>query len=86
MSKSADCRCKERFTCGHCLRNAKPYVWNGQASLPAAFSQPGQDRRERARAYHAGEVCPDCESHGTPCGTCGGVRLPGAHCTTVGSL
>jgi hypothetical protein len=25
MARSVECRCESRFTCGHCLRNAKPY-------------------------------------------------------------
>jgi hypothetical protein len=23
------CKCERNFTCGYCLRDAKPYVWTG---------------------------------------------------------
>lgn len=26
-AKSAECRCESNFTCGHCLRNAKPWLF-----------------------------------------------------------
>lgn len=25
MARSIECRCDPRFTCGHCLRNMRPY-------------------------------------------------------------
>jgi len=25
MARSIECKCDSRFTCGYCLRNAKPY-------------------------------------------------------------
>jgi hypothetical protein len=27
MARSAECKCTESFTCGHCLQNAKPGVF-----------------------------------------------------------
>lgn len=27
MSRSVECKCESNFTCGHCLRNAKPYFF-----------------------------------------------------------
>jgi hypothetical protein len=27
MKTQADCKCTSRFTCGNCLRNAKPYFY-----------------------------------------------------------
>jgi len=34
MARSIECRCEYNFTCGYCLRNAKPYfttLSNGSA-------------------------------------------------------
>ncbi len=27
MARNVECRCDPRFTCGYCLRNAKPYFF-----------------------------------------------------------
>jgi hypothetical protein len=27
MARNAECKCEPRFTCGYCLRNAKPYFF-----------------------------------------------------------
>jgi hypothetical protein len=27
MARSEHCKCDSRFTCGHCLKNAKPYFF-----------------------------------------------------------
>jgi len=48
MSRSAECRCEiGRFTCGHCLRNAKPYFYtlsDGSAIYHVPFQ--GTNRKE----------------------------------------
>ena len=46
MSRSVECKCESNFTCGYCLRNAKPYFFtlaSGERSyqLPAFLCQPG---------------------------------------------
>jgi hypothetical protein len=45
MSRSAECKCESNFTCGHCLRNAKPYhftLTDGSRiyQMPAYLTQP----------------------------------------------
>lgn len=27
MARSGECRCEQNFTCGYCLRNAKPWFF-----------------------------------------------------------
>lgn len=45
MTKSIECKCDYNFTCGYCLRNAKPYYYTLSSGeriyqLPAFVSQP----------------------------------------------
>lgn len=55
MSRSVECRCEPRFTCGYCLRNAKPYFYtlsDGSRiyELPAFLSQPSSTKRDKELA------------------------------------
>jgi hypothetical protein len=58
-ARSVECRCTNNFTCGYCLRNAKPWHYtlsDGSAIIPppADFTQPAEDltsRIARARAF-----------------------------------
>lgn len=48
-AKNVECKCESNLTCGHCLRNAKPYHYTlGDGSciyqLPADISRPGLAR------------------------------------------
>lgn len=52
MARSIECRCEYNFTCGYCLRNAKPYHFTLNDGtriyqLPAFISQP-KGRSEEA--------------------------------------
>lgn len=33
MSRSAECECTYNFTCGYCLRNAKPWLFTCSTGL-----------------------------------------------------
>lgn len=56
-ARSAECRCESNFTCGHCLRNAKPchYTLAGGGAIvgdgPGFRCTPGSIATE-----HAAEV------------------------------
>jgi hypothetical protein len=48
MARSVECKCESNFTCGYCLRNAKPYHFtcdNGTVIMGA----PGDLQRSAAR-------------------------------------
>lgn len=47
-ARSADCRCKTSFTCGHCLRNMKPYHFTSNATPDGFFRfEPLPQRPDR---------------------------------------
>lgn len=43
MARSAECKCERNFTCGYCLRNAKP--WFFTLSDGSAIYVPSPPRR-----------------------------------------
>jgi hypothetical protein len=75
-TRGVDCRCEGNFTCGHCLRNAKPwhYTLSNDSriyQLPADLTQPGLARQplagltslRRAEDAHCpgGPMCGECQ-------------------------
>ncbi len=54
MARSVECECTSNFTCGYCLRNAKPYFFTLESgariySVPADLCQPVADAEYNAR-------------------------------------
>lgn len=43
MARSAECKCESNFTCGYCLRNAKP--WHFTCSTGAVITDVPVDLR-----------------------------------------
>ena len=73
-----NCKCDSNFTCGYCLRNAKPYFFT-----PSTFAEQSAERMRAYKAQQASELheCPVCERKvavepDTICGDCfgGGAR------------
>lgn len=67
MARNIECRCTDRFTCGYCLRNKKPYFFTlssgaavyeipvQRSTTEAAQEEPTeeQDARRLRRALHS---------------------------------
>lgn len=46
MAKSVECRCTYNFTCGYCLRNAKPPICIPLSVRESIAIQQDKDRKE----------------------------------------
>jgi len=54
MSRSVECQCEHRFTCGHCLRNMKPYFYttgSGKVSYVPSWKHSPHNFRRRMKLY-----------------------------------
>ncbi len=52
-ARPAECRCEANFTCGYCLRNAKPWLWtdcNNAQRLARCLAKSPLDTMAAARA------------------------------------
>ncbi len=54
MARSIECKCDPRFTCGYCLRNAKPYIFT--PSTAEEQFRLSQDRHAREQGTRDGLV------------------------------
>lgn len=62
-ARSAECQCEYNFTCGYCLRNAKPWHFTPSTNEEIIARAIGQYRPSRPCSAHdqlAGGQCGDC--------------------------
>lgn len=58
MARSAECKCERNFTCGYCLRNAKPwhFTCSSGAVIPAVPVDLASNRDDRAAQQALAEL------------------------------
>ena len=57
MARPIECKCEDNFTCGYCLRNAKPYRYTLSLCIvrPSKCPDDEHDREHDARVRDAKE-------------------------------
>jgi hypothetical protein len=49
MTRSADCKCESNFTCGYCLRNAKPWLFTPTPTKQMFWAYIERCKREEGK-------------------------------------